>query len=264
VSRDARGVILGLVAVMLLRLSITDEYLLYVKPSMRPWLLVSGSLLAVLAVVDVLGLMARPGHAPAQGDDHHHDHEADDGDDHHGHRHGLLPWILVIPSVVVFSIGPSPLGAFMAERQSTTARDPGQDAGGADTSGTDVQYSYPALAPPVDGAVEMTIGEFIGRAAFDRERQMEDVRVRLIGFVSPDPEGNGETFLLTRFALSCCAADAVAVSVRAQGLSPIPAGDTWLEVEGFWIPHTGDELPPYDAFDIVAAREIPVPEHPYL
>jgi uncharacterized membrane protein YcgQ (UPF0703/DUF1980 family) len=63
--------------------------------------------------------------------------------------------------------------------------------------------------------------------------------------------------------LSCCAADGFPVSIRAHGLTPIPPADTWLRVEGYWIPHTGETLPPVDEFEIVTGEVIPVPDDPY-
>ncbi len=285
-NREARGVILALVAVMLLRLSLTDDYLLYVKASMRPWLVISGVLLAGLAAVDLLGWLARPGD-PHREHDHQHDHEHHPDheaggvevdpatDDHAGHRHGVLPWILVAPFVVVFAIGPSPLGAFMAERQATTERvntegggaasaEPATGAGGTGGTSVGAGYSYPPLPDPVDGAVEMHIADFASRAAYDDLRQMDGVLVRLEGFVTPDTDGPGDTFLLTKFMLSCCAADGFPVSVRVHGLDPIPAADTWLRVEGRWIPHTTETLPPFDELELVSSEEIPVPDDPYL
>ena len=258
----------------MLRLSLTDDYLLYVKSSMRPWLIISGLLLAVLAAVDVFGLLA--------GGEDDHDHGHDHDHDHEGHRHTYLPWIMVIPFVVVFAVGPAPLGAYMAQRQPTTERAvaaadfdepvvndgaagivPDQ-AGDAGQSGSGSSPSDGVLPPPVDGAVELNHLDFLGLAAYDDQRRMEDVLVRLEGFVSPDPDGPGDTFLLTRFMLSCCAADGFPVSIQMHGVDPIPPTDTWLEVEGYWIPHTGDTPPPIDAFDVVTAEEVPVPENPYL
>jgi uncharacterized repeat protein (TIGR03943 family) len=163
----------------------------------------------------------------------------------------------------------------MAQRQPTTERvntegAPGVESGATGDAeagvgdGAAAGYTYPPLPPAVDGAVEMHIADFTSRAVYDHQRQMEGVLVRLEGFVTPDPEGPGDTFLLTKFMLACCAADGLPVSVRAHGLSPIPAADTWLRVEGYWIPHTGDTLPPYDEFEIRTSEEIPVPADPYL
>ena len=261
-SRDARGVILGFVAVLLLRLSLTDDYLLYVKSSMRPWLIVSGVLLAVLAVVDWLGLLHRP--EP----EHHEDATgaADDAaDDHTGHRHGLLPWVLLTPVVVVFAIGPSPLGAFMAERQATDQRVAASALGNVELAPNEVSaFAFPPLDDPVRGAVDVPLADFVSRAAYDRERSMDGVLIRLEGLTSSDADGPGDTFRLTRFVLSCCAADGQPVSIRAQGLDPLPEPDTWMRIEGYWVPHAGDEPPDIDEFEVVSAEEIPAPADPYL
>lgn len=263
-NREARGVILALVAVMLLRLSLTDEYLLYVKSSMRPWLIISGALLAALSAIDLFGWFARPD-THDQTDPLHHDRLHDHDDDHTGHRHGVLPWILAAPFVVVFAIGPSPLGAFMAQRQPATERINTEAASStADADDDAPVYRYPDLPEPVDGAVELRITDFVSRAAYDSEQQMDGVLVRLEGFVTPDDDGDGDTFLLTKFVLSCCAADGFPVSIRAHGLDPLPVADTWLRVEGFWLPHETEQLPPFDEFEVVSVEEIPVPENPYL
>lgn len=275
-NREARGVILAVMAVLLLRLSLTDDYLLYVKSSMRPFLIVSGVLLAGLAIVDLLGWLSRSD--DAHDHDHHHDHgdqpahvghgdefAAHEADDHAGHRHGLLPWILLAPFLVVFSIGPSPLGAYMAARQSTSTRVDAEAVtpGDSDTSTSD-DIAYPPLPPAIDGAVELGLTDFVNRVAYDEQRQMEGELIRLDGFVTPDETGPGDTVLLTRFTLSCCAADGIPVSVRMVGLDPLPEADTWLEVEGYWVPHTGDQLPVFDDFAVETVTEIPAPTDPYL
>ncbi len=56
-SREARPSILTAVALLLLRLSITGQHVLFVKPTMGPFLLVAGGVVAVLAV----GVMLEPG-----------------------------------------------------------------------------------------------------------------------------------------------------------------------------------------------------------
>ena len=44
-SREVGAVLLGLLGGAILRISIGDAYLRYVKEGLRPWLLVSGSVL---------------------------------------------------------------------------------------------------------------------------------------------------------------------------------------------------------------------------
>lgn len=59
--------------------------------------------------------------------------------------------------------------------------------------------------------------------------------------------------------LSCCAADAYAVSVRARG-APAPPPDTWVRVEGgLGAPAGADDPPP---FDITALEVVPRPAQP--
>lgn len=273
--REARGLVLAFPAVLLLRLSITDEHLLYVKGSMRPWLLVSGVLLAVLSLLDVFEVSfpgKSAGAAAGDPDEGHaellagvgtadgpdvHDHAHGDGG--HQHRDGVLAWTLVLPFVVVFAIGPSPLGSFLAQRQPQTEL----------ARPAAAKIEYPPLPDAVDGAVDLSIAEFHTRILYDGDRQMEGVRLRMNGFVTPDADGPGGTFLLTKFMLSCCAADGIPITVRVYGVSPIPADDTWLELEGEWIPAedvVDDAVAPRRVHEFRADsfRPIPVPADPYL
>jgi putative membrane protein len=55
----------------------------------------------------------------------------------------------------------------------------------------------------------------------------------LIGFVYRDDRFNGESFMLSRFVVSCCVADATAIGliVRSPLAASLP-GDQWVEVSG--------------------------------
>ena len=121
----------------------------------------------------------------------------------------------------------------------------------------------PAPAAPGDPVV-LSLKEFVGRAVYDRGRSLQGTPVRLVGFVTPDTRGGG--FLLTRFIVTCCAADARPLRVAVRGLEPPgPAADTWLEVTGTWHAEpraAEDQRPPVlDATDV---RTIPAPTSPYL
>jgi uncharacterized repeat protein (TIGR03943 family) len=93
---------------------------------------------------------------------------------------------------------------------------------------------------------------------------LKGVPVRLIGFAAPVAAGDG--FLLTRFVLTCCAADARPVRVAVRGAGPPwPAPDTWLEVVGTWRAErrdAEDEHPP--VLDASELRSVPAPANPYL
>lgn len=216
-----RGILVLFPAVLLLRLGLTDDHLLFVKASMGRWLVLAGGVLLVLAVSQFrLALRAGGDRAGSEsehdGHSHDHDHLHDRGD-------GWISYLLVLPVLAVFVVPLAPLGSYAIAGQS------------ARQLPAPAQTDYPPPPEPTDGAIELTLTEFTYRVDYDEERQIEGQPVRLTGFVA-DP--TGDEFLLTRFALSCCAADGLPVQVRVKGVSP-PA-DTWVSVVGTWVPAPGD------------------------
>jgi len=123
--------------------------------------------------------------------------------------------------------------------------------------------AYPALSPPRDAAVDVTIGEFVERVAFDDSGSLEGVPVRLSGFVV-GIDGRDDAFLLTRFVIACGAADAFPVQAIVN-TTDVPPNDTWLEVVGTWV---SDDLGPGAAgrsatIEAQLTRLIARPENPY-
>lgn len=203
---------------------------------------------------------------------------ADHAADGHGHDHGRGPrvaWLLAIPLFAVVLVAPPPLGSFAANRQSGVLQS--------------TQTSYPPLPEPEDGAVPLTMGEYTVRALYDTGESLRGQRIRLTGFVSEvlrsrteapaggrgAPDGGRSTsgeqlpdgYVLTRFALACCAADGTAIDVVVRGDTAPRLVDQWYEVEGTWEPrpdHVQGELtqdPPLLVAESV--REIPQPSEPY-
>jgi putative membrane protein len=82
--------------------------------------------------------------------------------------------------------------------------------------------------------------------------------VSLVGFVSRSAETPEGAFDLTRFYVSCCAADAIPYSVAVVG-GPDPALDTWMRVSGH-LELRGS------VFVLVAEDDVEVeePKDPYL
>jgi uncharacterized repeat protein (TIGR03943 family) len=107
----------------------------------------------------------------------------------------------------------------------------------------------------------MSLAEYLARD-YEEPHTLAGVRIRLVGFVTPQPSGR-DGYLLTRFAINCCAADATALKVTIHG-DPVPrAPDTWLEVEGRWQERTGDD--PNQRFSgtpLLLAESIRVIEQP--
>ncbi len=261
-----QGALLLAVGGICLRLGLTDVALAYVKAGLLLPLTITGAVLLVLGIGAIRrGFASDHGDAVATDDLGTTDHAALHGyaaefDDEeavaqaaHDHGHGpAVAWLLVAPLLALLLVAPPPLGAFAAGRQS--ARPP-----------VTTQTSYPPLQAAEDGAVPLRMTEFVFRALYDDDRSLEGERVRLVGFVTPADDGEG--YLLTRFTLNCCAADATAVSVRVLGDELPREPDTWLAVEGRWEP---EERQDDEAFSLEpprlrleSAREVEEPSPPY-
>lgn len=221
-NREVQSVLVVLVGSALLRISLTDVHLRYVKPEMAPFLVAAGALMVLLGLWTVLVegfLRPRSGSGQAQ-DGRTHDEQGSDGqDEEHGavHEHGHGPrvaWLLLLPVLGIFLVAPPALGSWSAARE--PGRTPPPPAGST-------------LDPlPAGDPVATSLTDFVTRAAFDDAATLLGRRVRLTGFVTPDGEGG---WWLSRMAMSCCAADGYPVSVRILDV-PAPPADTWVQVDG--------------------------------
>jgi uncharacterized repeat protein (TIGR03943 family) len=253
-DQRSQAAVLFLVGVMALYLGASDAALAYVKGGLQPLLLASGVILVGLAVVAVLR-------------DRRNRDDAERSGDEHGHRaHGpSVAWLLALPPLALVLIAPPALGAFAASRQSVRPPPTGQTSPTDQAAGVDAALFSP-LVPPCDGAaIPLTLAEYLVRD-YEAPHTLASVRVRLVGFVTPQQDG-GEGYLLTRFAINCCAADGTALQVSVLG-DPVPRSpDTWLEIEGRWRQRTNDNQgqPSSDAPLLLAEsiRVIPQPPEPY-
>lgn len=283
------GVVMGVLAI---RLTLTGEYLNYVRPVMGFWLVLSG---LVLIALGVAGWRS----AWKQGDGH--------ADCSHGHSHGLsrASMLLILPILVVGLTQAAPLGSFAANRQNagpprgagdaaslaqrfiersagaglSTLPAPADDAPQASAVEPPPEPTPAPLATSVAGlavpnpatgeVAEMSLISFMEITYYDETEALAGVPIRMIGFVVPSPGRSGE-FLLSRFLINCCAADATLMQAGIQQVpGPVPAQDTWVSVTGRWFPdRQGSQVTP-DGFpvpELVADRVeiIPAPENPYL
>ncbi|HUH06837.1 MAG TPA: TIGR03943 family protein [Egibacteraceae bacterium] len=249
-DRRAQAGVLLAVAAVALRLGLTDAALAYVKSGLRPLLTLAGIALGVIGASTLLPQLRDEGRATRA------DPRTSDGTMPHpgaggdGAHEPAIGWMLVLPLLALLLIAPPPLGAFAAARQSSRLAQPSQ-------------LSYPPLPPAEDGTVRLTLAEYRLRALYDDSESLSGARIRLTGFVTPSEDGEG--YLLTRFVLSCCAADGIAVQVRIQGDSVARPADAWLEVEGRWMPtpvtaERARGVPVLSAQQVVV---IPAPAQPY-
>lgn len=130
-------------------------------------------------------------------------------------------WLLVLPVLVLVSVAPTALGASAADR--VDAYVPTEDAS-----------RYEPLADTSE-PLEMRVFEFLERAVWDPDRSVEDRVIRLEGLVVNDP-GVPDGFKLTRFMVSCCAADGIPLQVTLHDTGAALENDTWVVADVIWRP----------------------------
>ena len=131
-------------------------------------------------------------------------------------------WLLILPVLVLISVAPTGLGAEAADR--VEAYTP-----------TESTREFPPLNPSADGVVEMRVFDFLDRAVWDPERSLEGETVRLEGLVVNDPTVP-DGFKLTRFMVSCCAADGIPLQVDLRDTGPPLDDGTWVIADVVWRP----------------------------
>ncbi|MFI1023300.1 TIGR03943 family putative permease subunit [Streptomyces olivaceus] len=236
------AVLLLLVGAAVLRISLLgDLYLRYVQAGLRPYLIASGALLALLGLVHG-ALTARAAREDSTDADVH-------GRRDHGHAHAGAPrvaWLLALPAVALLCFPPPALGSYSAARE---------EAGRAE----EFVGTFPVL--PADDPVELSLAEFGSRAAYDSGYSLRDRTVRLTGFVTRNDDG---TWYVTRLRVACCAADATAVRAEIRGVRA-PEADTWVTATGTWHPRgrLGSPAAWPPVLDATDVRPIAEPADPY-
>jgi uncharacterized repeat protein (TIGR03943 family) len=234
VNREVQGVVQILVGAAVLRASLTDLYLRYVRSGLRPFLVVAGVVL-VLAGIATLWYEIRRGRRTRS-------HPGG-----HAHREPRVAWLLLLPLFALIIVGPPALGSYAADRNGTALqRPPGFDA-------------LPAGDP-----LQIGVLDYATRAVYDRGNGLANRRIKLIGFITT---GHTGAPYLTRMVMSCCAADALPIKVGLSGKVPTDLKpNAWLEVTGHYTTHQlSDDFNggPIPFIDIIAARAVPAPRQPY-
>lgn len=202
-NREAQGVLLFVLGGAVLRASLTDMYLRYVKAGLRPILILAGVVLIVAALATLWYEWRRSrANRAAASEDHG-----------HNHREPRIAWLLLLPVFAIIMVAPPALGSYAANRTGTALpRPPG----------------FPEL--PAGDPLPMTVYDYASRAVYDHGRSLGGRHLTMTGFVTL---GRGGATYLTRMVLNCCAADAQPVKVGLVG--QVPPGlhaDAWIEVVG--------------------------------
>jgi putative membrane protein len=158
--------------------------------------------------------------------------------------------VLLVPVIAVAMVPRAELGALAASRKSTGGLAPGA--------------GYIAPPPPSSHAEPSFIDIHFANesASYGATRGVVDGRaIELVGFVSQPPGSPGATFQLTRFYVSCCAADAIPYSVVID-----PAEVTGGFSTNMWLSVSGVLRQDGDGFSVEARdiQKVPEPQDPYL
>jgi uncharacterized repeat protein (TIGR03943 family) len=260
-NREAQSVVLLLVGGAILRISaFSDVYLRYVKPGLRWFLIAAGVVLVCAALVtlwrDLFGRVpASTGHSDAGPEDG----SPEDGNPAHGvadhtngeHAHGgpRVAWLLLLPVLTIFLIGPPSLGSYAAEKQGAAA----------------IQQPSSDLPPlPAGDPVTLSVLDYVTRALWENGASLRGRQARLTGFVTVDPDG---TVYLTRIVLSCCAADGRPLKVALAGVQPQTLErDAWITVVGEYDPARRIDRVSKEPLPTIAVRtltSVQAPAEPY-
>lgn len=209
----------------LIKLGVSADLLLYVRPSARPWVLLAGIALVLLASWSIVAQARASGAAP-ESDDHHEAQEAQEGHDHG--RPPRVAWLVLAPVVAVLIIAPPALGEFTANHSPSV---------NAAATGKKAQL----VAGPT--AVQLHVLDFLLLSTGD-PAALRGRPVTLVGFVQRQDPGQ---FTLARLVITCCAADAstatVTVSSTAAALTPLAVGG-WVQVTGQFDGVSGPDATP--------------------
>jgi putative membrane protein len=153
---------------------------------------------------------------------------------------------MIVPVILLTTLPPTTLGSYSADTRaivsgSRFSASPGDVATG-ELSLVDVAAAQ--TTPEGERALAGRAGE----------------TVTFIGFVARYGNTLADEFMLTRYVVSCCVADATVASVRVVNVTPGRYDDNdWVEVTGTMYP-LGREV----IVDAMAVRPVARPERPYL
>lgn len=152
---------------------------------------------------------------------------------------------VLLPVVAILALPPAALGSFAASRRSLAT-------------------GFVTTAPSIESGGEVTLASVAAAGWSEDARrslvQRAGSRVTFDGIVARRDGQAADEFMLTRFIISCCVADALSVQVRVVGAPPGTfEEDEWVRVTGAFYP-VGREV----VVDASEIAPIPQPDDPYL
>lgn len=242
-SRETQNLVLFLLGVAVLKTTLDGSFMRYVKPSLEPYLLISGTVIVVLAAAAMITDI-RAGGPSSFEHDHNHNHG-------HGHT-DRMPWLLMAPALVVLFLAPPALGpGSFVERQ---VQPP--------SSSADLR----AFDPIPEGTTpEMTFSEVLQRNRLDSAGTLDDREIAVRGYAVARADGGVD---LARIVIICCAADARTAKIKLTGPEATRMTDVgseqWWRVVGTVIPGSATEQNEFvPEMRVVSVERTTAPENTY-
>jgi uncharacterized repeat protein (TIGR03943 family) len=224
-SRVGTGLVLAAWAGLFWFLILTDRIQLYLS-TRTAWVVPMGAIVLTIAAAGRLAT-ARTGRPEPLGS-----------------RQAWGLGLIVLPVITVLALPPAALGSYAASRRSVSA---GVVAPTAEVSSGPVTLASVAAAMWSDEARESLADRAGTRVSFE-------------GIVTRREGMPADEFILARFIISCCVADALSVQVRVVGAPPGELReDQWVRVQGTFYPVARETV-----VDASSIRVIPRPDSPYL
>ena len=238
-NRLAQAVVMLLLGGAVVKATLTDMFLRYVKEGLRPLLLVAGALLIAAAVMTIWYDL-RNGPTEAEPDDGH----------GHAHHEPRVGWLLLLPVLALLLVAPPALGSYAAGQAGAVVVNPASDS------------DYPPL--PDGDPAPISLLDYASRSIYDGGKSLEGRHLKLTGFITPGPDGKP---MLARIVLICCAADGRPIKLGLVGNIPQDvAPDSWVEVVGVYNKQVGkDPVSKADVayLEVQTWQQIAQPKHPY-
>ena len=267
VQNALKALLLAAMALFLYGRITTGTLYFYISPRFAPFTLaaVLGLLLLGASYIVSRGVGRRQGHDAAHDhsreDQHAHDdpHHAHDHEHQHEsqHEHHRLSWsgalIVLAPVVLGVLVVPQPLGAPALSNRALSPN---------------VQGS--AMPAAVRQAAEKSTLDYnlmdwyYSLSGAELSTDLDGAEANVDGFVYHDPALGEDEFWLVRFTVSCCVADASAMSLLVRWPDAAALEDNeWVQVAGLIDATHMDNrnLPSLDAANV---EPIPSPDQPYL
>ena len=154
--------------------------------------------------------------------------------------------LMVVPVVLVLFAPVTTLGTFSAGKRA------GFSGAGFAASAGDIASGELTL-------IDVAAGETSPEGEHALAKRAGET-VNFVGFVSIRDDTPADEFLLARYVVTCCVADATIAEVRVVNVTPGQfANEDWVDVTGTIFPIGREVI--VDASDIV---EVERPDHPYL